>query len=246
MSAASGRIRIGTSGWVYPHWRGPFYPEDLSTTDWLDFYAHRFGSVEINHSFYRLPSAQTLSDWCARVPPGFRFAVKASRYITHMKKLRDPATSVSALFERIAVLGERVGPVLFQMPPRWHVDGDRLDRFLRALSADYRYVFEFRDHSWLDQSVYDLLERHRAGLCIYELDGFVSPKRVTTDLAYIRLHGPGAAYQGSYDTQTLAGWAGAISSWSRQGHDVWCYFDNDQDGFAALDAARLDDMLGCA
>jgi uncharacterized protein YecE (DUF72 family) len=239
----SGRIRIGTSGWVYPHWRGPFYPEDLAPAAWLDFYARRFDSVEINNTFYRLPSVATLRDWRERVPCDFRFAVKASRYITHMKKLKDPKASVSSLFERIEVLGDRVGPVLFQIPPNWRFDGDRLDRFLRELSGDYRYAFEFRDHSWLEARTFALLSRHRAALCIYELDGFHSPKQLTTDFVYIRLHGPGAAYEGSYDVQTLAGWAGAISSWCGQGHDVWCYFDNDQDGFAALDAARLHAML---
>lgn len=243
MTAVAGRIRIGTSGWDYTHWRGAFYPGELDTADWLAFYARRFGSVEINNSFYRLPSADTLRAWRGQVPGGFRFAVKASRYITHMKKLKDPADSVSRLFERIAVLGEQVGPVLFQMPPRWRFNGERLECFLRALSADYRYAFEFRDHSWLDERTYALLARHGAALCIYELDGFLSPKRVTADLVYIRLHGPGAAYQGSYDVQALAGWAGAISTWAAQGREVWCYFDNDQDGFAALDAARLEAML---
>lgn len=243
MATGSGRIHIGTSGWVYPHWRGPFYPDDLASADWLGFYAERFGSVEINNSFYRLPSTETLRQWCDTVPAEFRFAVKASRYITHMKKLRDPKASVARLFERIAVLGERTGPVLFQVPPRWHRDEERLDRFLGELSSDYRYAFEFRDHSWLDERTYERLARHGAALCIYELDGFLSPKEITTDFVYIRLHGPGGAYQGSYDAQTLAGWAGAISTWSRQGNAVWCYFGNDQEGFAARDATRLDAML---
>ena len=239
----SGLVHIGTSGWHYDHWRGPFYPEDLTPKAFLTFYQQRFHTVEINNSFYQLPSEKTLVDWRESVPPGFIFAVKGSRYITHMKKLKDPGQSVPPLLERIQSLGDRLGPILFQLPPRWRFNEERLGAFLEALPRDYRYALEFRDPTWLNREACRLLEKHGAAFCIYELAGRLSPKEVTADFVYIRLHGPGDAYQGRYDRQTLAGWAGAISAWTAQGLTVFCYFDNDESGYAALNALELQDML---
>jgi uncharacterized protein YecE (DUF72 family) len=246
MKATRGKIHIGTSGWSYPHWQGAFYPEKLAERERLGFYARHFDSVEINNSFYRLPSPDTLARWRDSVPPGFRFALKASRYVTHMKKLQDPDKSLAGLFERAAVLEDKLGPILFQMPPRWHCNAQRLASFLAALPTGFRYAFEFRDRSWINDRTYALLASHGVAFCIYELDGFLSPRQVTTDFCYIRLHGPAGPYQGSYATQTLAGWAGACASWSRQGHDVFCFFDNDQKANAAIDAERLRRMLETA
>lgn len=236
-------IHIGTSGWHYDHWRGPFYPEDLAKKEFLQFYRQHFHTAEINNSFYQLPSEKTLIDWRESVPDGFIFAVKGSRYITHMKKLKDPDQSVPPLLERIQVLGDRLGPILFQLPPRWHFNEERLQAFLESLPRDYRYTLELRDPSWLNQEAYRILEKHGAAFCIYELAGRISPKEVTADFVYIRLHGPGDAYQGRYDRQTLAGWAGAISAWTAQGLTVFCYFDNDEAGYAAQNALELQDML---
>jgi uncharacterized protein YecE (DUF72 family) len=236
-------IHIGTSGWHYDHWRGPFYPEDLAPKDFLTFYRQHFHTVEINNSFYRLPSEKTLVDWRESVPSGFIFAVKGSRYITHMKKLKDPGQSVPPLLERLQALGDRLGPILFQLPPRWHFNEERLQTFLEALPRNYRYALEFRDPSWLNQKACRLLSKHGAAFCIYELAGRISPKKVTADFVYIRLHGPGAAYQGRYDRQTLAGWAGAISAWTAQGLTVFAYFDNDEAGYAAQNARELQEML---
>jgi uncharacterized protein YecE (DUF72 family) len=236
-------LLIGTSGWSYDHWQGPFYPEDLPSKDRLAFYAERFGSVEVNNSYYHLPDEKTLESWREAVPEDFRFAVKGSRYITHMKKLKDPHDALARFLERISVLGDKLGPVLFQMPPKWHVNTERLADFLGELSADFRYAFEFRDHSWLDEPVYELLREHRAAFCIYEFDGYLSPREVTADFVYVRLHGPKGPYRGSYDARSLSGWAGAFSSWLASGRRVHCYFDNDQNGYAALNAARLQAML---
>lgn len=236
-------IRIGTSGWSYGHWRGPFYPPDLHPERWLPFYAERLPTVEINHSFYRLPERRTLAAWAEQVPPDFMFAVKASRYITHMKKLRDPARSTRELFRRVTALGDHLGPILFQLPPRWGFNAARLEGFLRVLSRDFRYAFEFRDPTWINPQACDLLAGHDAAFCIYDLDGYLSPRNVTTDFAYVRLHGPDGPYRGSYDTQVLAGWAGAFSTWATRGREVYCYFDNDQRGYAAGNAARLARML---
>jgi uncharacterized protein YecE (DUF72 family) len=160
-----------------------------------------------------------------------------------MKKLNDPAQGLATLCERIDALEEKLGPILFQLPPRWHYNEERLQRFLDALSRDYRYAFEFRDASWLNPRCYELLSRYGASLCLYELDGFRSPRELTTDFVYVRLHGPGGPYQGDYDNHSLSGWAGAFSSWMATGRDIYCYFDNDEAGYAALNAASLQAML---
>lgn len=240
---AHGRILIGTSGWSYHHWRGNFYPKELPNERWLEHYTKHFQSVEVNHSFYQLPEKKILQYWYDSTPTNFVFTIKASRYITHMKKLKDPTKSVDTLLERIAVLKDKLGPILFQLPPRFHFNKQRLASFLHGLSNEFRYAFEFRDQSWHTTEAYDLLSRHKAAFCIYELASYQSPKEITSDFVYIRLHGPNGAYQGDYDTPTLSGWAGAVSSWSAQARDIFCYFDNDQAGYAAMNALSLQSML---
>lgn len=239
MRMPRGRIHIGTSGWHYDHWVGPFYPEDMTSAGFLEFYAQRFHTVEINNTFYSLPRKPTLEAWRDETPKRFLFACKASRFITHMKKLKDPRRSVKRFFDTIDVLRPKLGPVLFQLPPRWHVNVDRLRAFLDALPGGCRYAFELRDETWFTDEVLELLELARAAFCIYDLAGRRSPEHVTTDLVYIRLHGPGQAYQGQYGDSALRGWARKIGGWSREGREVYCYFDNDQKAYAARDAARL-------
>jgi uncharacterized protein YecE (DUF72 family) len=243
MAKRKKRIYVGTSGWSYDHWKGPFYPEHLASNRMLNYYAEHFRSAEINTSFYHLPAEHTVQLWHDATPDNFVFAVKASRYITHMKKLKDPQQSVSAFLQRIGILGDKLGPILFQLPPRWHFNKDRLAAFLSALSRQFRYAFEFRDQSWLNGEAYELLAKHDAAVCIYELDGFLSPKEITTDLIYVRLHGPDGPYQGSYDARSLSGWAGAFTAWTAQGRSIYCYFDNDELGYAAQNAERLQAML---
>ena len=242
----TGELRIGTSGWSYDHWAGPFYPADLPPRERLAFYAAHLDSAEINNSFYQLPSERTLTAWRETVPEGFRFAVKASRYITHMKKLKDPAQALDTFFARISLLADRLGPILFQLPPRWRFNPGRLKGFLEALSGDFRYAFELRDPSWIDDRALALLSHHRAAFCIYELDGFLSPSEVTTDFVYLRLHGPDGPYRGDYDTGTLAGWAAAIEGWRARGLDCYCYFDNDEAGHAVANAMTLSRILSGA
>jgi uncharacterized protein YecE (DUF72 family) len=235
---------IGTSGWRYDHWIGSFYPESMGGgRDFLPFYADRLRAVEINNSFYQLPAEETLDRWRETVPDPFRFAAKASRYITHMKKLTDPEDTLPPFLDRMRRLGDRLGPVLFQLPPRWRFNPERLAAFLAALPDGFRYAMEFRDPSWRDDRALAALERAGVAFCIHELAGDQSPRAVTADLVYIRLHGPGQAYQGRYDTQTLAGWAGAISAWRREGRIVYCFFDNDEAGYAAENARFLAEML---
>ncbi|MCL7744130.1 DUF72 domain-containing protein [Guyparkeria hydrothermalis] len=233
------RYHLGTSGWNYRHWREVFYPASLPASEWLSFYAERFASVEINATFYRLPSEATLDAWRQAVPSDFRFAVKASRYITHMKKLKDPLESTGAFFEKIERLGDRLGPILFQLPPRWRVNPDRLAAFLEALPSGHRYAFEFRDPSWWTESVTDLLVEHRAAFCLFDLEGEAPPGWTTADFVYLRWHGSDGRYQGRYSDATLDDWAERIRGWVAAGRDVYGYFDNDAEGQAPEDAARL-------
>lgn len=238
-----GNIHIGTSGWHYAHWVGPFYPADLSPAGYLAWYAARFASVEINNTFYRIPTADTVAHWRAATPAGFVFACKASRYITHMKKLKDPVRSTARFFQAVERLGDRLGPVLFQLPAHWGCDLVRLSAFLEALPARFRYALEFRDPQWFDARVYRLLERHGVALCAYDLFGWRSPVRVTADLVYVRLHGPEAAYGGDYDGRTLYGWARRLEHWRREGLEVHCYFNNDRGGCAVSNAWRVQEMV---
>ena len=216
------RSRIGTSGWQYPHWAGRFYPEGTSAKACLCYYAGLFETVEINSSFYRLPSEQTLRDWANHTPPGFVFASKASQYITHRK--------------------DKLGPVLFQLPPRWRPNFPRLEAFLEALPQGQRFTFEFRDPRWHTPGVMGLLERYGSAFCCFDLGGSASPIQVTTDFAYIRLHGPDAPYRGSYGDACLADWAARIAAWQRDGLDV-CYFDNDERAYAPRNARSLIEKL---
>lgn len=244
MTMMANQLHIGTSGWHYRHWIGNFYPDGLASPGFLEFYCSRFKTVEINNSFYRLPTAKTLAAWRDGTPDDFLFTMKASRYLTHMKKLKDPREPLRTFLEQADILGKKLGPILFQLPPGWHCNPDRLRTFLAVLPDRYRCAFEFRDPSWFDPEVYQALEEKNAAFCIYELEGTLSPKKITADFVYVRLHGPGGAYQGSYDTAALSGWAGAFSTWLRQGREIFCYFDNDQQGFAANNALALARMMG--
>jgi len=240
---AKRRIRIGTSGWHYDHWKGPFYPEDIASADLLQYYAKRFKTVEVNNTFYQLPDKDTLCAWRTTAHPRFVFAVKASRYITHMKKLKDPGKTLPSFLARVDHLGDTLGPILFQLPPRWRRNEERLAQFLDALPEDRACAFEFRDRSWYSPGVYRLLREHGAAFCIYHLAGHQSPVEATAQFVYIRLHGPGAAYEGSYSDEALARWADRMSGWAQEGLDIYCYFDNDQSGYAPRDAFRLQSLL---
>jgi len=240
----AGRVRIGTSGWSYRHWVGPFYPAGTSSADMLDQYVEVFDTTELNNTFYNLPSRDSFIQWRDSVPEGFIFAVKANRYITHMKKLKDPAQSTPSFFDAVASLGDRLGPVLFQLPPNMGLNLGRLRSFLEALPDGYRYAFEFRNTSWFDDSVLDLLRRHDAALVIADMAGETSPVHATASLVYLRLHGPDeTAYTGCYDDDTLAAWRDRIAAWRAEGRDVYCFFDNDEAGYAALNAMTLRRMV---
>ncbi|HEX3094533.1 MAG TPA: DUF72 domain-containing protein [Candidatus Angelobacter sp.] len=237
-------IRIGTSGYHYKHWVGTFYPPKTPPSKMLDYYVRCFDTMELNNSFYRLPTIEALESWRNAAPKNFVFAVKASRFITHNKKLKDPENALDNILSRAEHLGKKLGPVLFQLPPKWKLNLERLERLLEILPREHRYAFEFRELSWMTPEVNRLLEHNNAAFCIYELAGYHSPFSVTADFAYVRLHGPGAGkYQGSYSHAHLRAWARQIEQWSARLKAIYIYFDNDQAGYAAQNALELKRMV---
>ena len=236
-------LHIGTSGWHYKHWVGTFYPPRTSPAKMLGYYQERFRTVEVNNSFYQLPKKPALESWRNSTPDDFCFAVKGSRFLTHMKKLKDAETGLARFFDAVEVLGPKMGPVLFQLPPNWEVDSARLESFLELLPTYHRYAFEFRNPTWEVDAIYALLARFNAAHCAFDLAGYQSPIRLTTDFMYVRLHGPGGKYQGSYGDETLDGWARRIRKWRADFSGVYVYFDNDDSGFAPANAIRLKELL---
>lgn len=235
-------IRIGCSGWQYKHWRGDFYPPSLPVARWLDRYAQAFDTVELNNSFYRLPPPEAFTRWRERTPDGFLFAVKASRYLTHLKKLKDPVDPLHRFFESARQLGSKLGPVLYQLPPRWPADVERLRAFLEALPQGVRHVMEFRDPSWYAPDVLGALRETGVALCLHDMAGSTAPRQRVGPLAYVRLHGV-TRYGGAYDDETLASWADWMTGEHERGHDVFVYFNNDVGGHAPRDAIRLRERL---
>ena len=232
-------IWIGTSGWHYKHWVGTFYPPRLPGSRMLAHYIQHFDTVELNNTFYQLPAKTTLSNWRDSTPPHFHFAVKGSRFLTHMKKLKDAQDGLNRFLDAVDVLEPKLGPILFQLPPNWEMDADRLAAFLGILPRYRRCAFEFRNPTWNTQQTYDLLAHYHAAYCIFDLAGYLSPSCVTSDFAYIRLHGPGGKYQGSYSDETLEKWAATMVNWNTKLAAMYVYFDNDDSGFAPKDALRL-------
>ncbi len=231
--------RIGCSGWSYPDWRGCFYPADLSEAEWFAYYASVFDTVEINNSFYQLPSAQTVSRWAAQAPVGFVYAVKANRYITHMKKLKDPERPLRLFLTRVRGLGAHLGPLLYQLPPHWRCDMGRLAAFLSLLPPDLAHVFEFRDSSWLCDEVFALLDRHGASLCVHDMSGVEVPRIAVGKAAYVRFHGTLPGYAGGYPSRVLNSWARWLTEQAEAGRTAFAYFNNDVAAQAVVDAQKL-------
>ena len=235
--------RIGTSGWHYKHWIGKFYPADMRAPRMFDFYRRFFDTVELNNSFYRLPTFEAFAAWRDAAPPKFCFAVKGSRFLTHNKKLKEPEQALQNLLPRAETLGRKLGPILFQLPPKWKINLERLETFLQALPPTHHYAFEFREPSWHTDAVYQTLRRHNVAYCIYELAGFHTPLLLTADFSYVRLHGPGSKYQGCYTRDKLREWADRIAEWQSRLKAVYVYFDNDDCGYAARNALELKELV---
>ena len=239
-------VHIGCSGWVYKHWRGIFYADGLPQRLWFQRYAEEFDTVEINASFYRVPLETTFDGWRAKAPPGFRYAVKVNRFITHLKKLVDCPDEVDRFIILARKLGDTLGPLLYQLPPSLHQDLPRLKGFLARLPGDLEQVVEFRHKSWYEPEVLELLDAHGAGFVSHDLKGLISPRWASGRTAYVRFHGSGGRYSGRYSDDALVEWTDWIVDQARQGRSIWCYFNNDVHGHALDDARTLRLMAGQA
>lgn len=239
-------VHIGCSGWLYRHWRGDFYPDKLAQKRWFDHYASAFDTVELNTSFYHLPTAETFAKWRDQAPPGFRYAVKAPRFITHMKKLKECGEPVETFLSRARNLGESLGPILYQLPPRWAFDRERLLSFLALLPNDLVHVFEFREPSWMEEEVLALLDSHAVSYCAHDMQGMKAPRRAVGPVAYVRFHGGTGKYSGRYQEEALLGWSDWLAGEARSGREIWAYFNNDIGGAAIHDALTLRAMLAQA
>jgi uncharacterized protein YecE (DUF72 family) len=238
------QIRIGCSGWIYEHWRARFYPEYSSPQTWFGIYSRVFDTVEINNTFYRLPSPSVFKGWRTQAPDGFCYAVKVSRYVTHMKKLKDAAEPLNRFIDRARLLEERLGPLLYQLPPRWRVNLPRLEEFLELLPEDLMHVFEFREPSWLTDEVFKLLAQKRICFCTHDMPGVSTDRRVTGESAYVRFHGAERKYRGGYPEAVLRDWWLWMKGQIRDGKDVYVYFNNDAEAHAVFDGMKLKQLAG--
>jgi uncharacterized protein YecE (DUF72 family) len=239
-----GTILIGTSGWSYRSWRGPFFPEKLPARLHLEFYAESFPTAELNGVFYRTPTVDAVRGWADHTPDDFVFAWKASKFITHWKRLKDTSrNSLDLLESRLRLLGDKAGPVLFQLPPQFEKNRERLAAFLKMLRAKREYAFEFRHPSWYEDDIIDLLRDNGVALCISDHHDAPSPWLVTADHVYVRGHGPQGRYRGHYRPSALAEWSRFLQRQRRNGRRAYVYFDNDQKSAAPKDASRLIGLL---
>ncbi len=235
---------IGTSGWMYDHWgEGVFYPEGLPKNQWLNYYQKYFDTVEINNTFYHLPKEQTFKNWHSAVPKRFIFAVKASRFITHIKRLKDAKDSVKLFMSRARLLKENLGPILYQLPPRWKANPERLKEFVKCFTRNYINVFEFRDVSWFNEEIYSILKKNKLNFCIYSMPGVDCPNIVTGPVVYIRMHGGSVLYGSNYSDSELKALAKQIRGFLKKKLTVYVYFNNDAFGYAVKNALRLKEIV---
>jgi len=236
-------IHIGCSGWNYRHWRGAFYPDRLAVKNWFAFYAEQFDTVEINNSFYRLPKAETFDAWRDQAPAGFIYAVKANRFITQAKKLKDCEQPVARMIEPTRHLRWALGPILYQLPPTLGLDLDRLETFLNLLPTDLTHVFEFRHRSWYTDAILALLDRFRAGFVAHDFPEKASPRWTAGNVAYVRFHGGVGKYHGRYSDEVLLDWSDWMVGQAEAGRSIWAYFNNDGEAAAVHDALTLKAMM---
>lgn len=236
-------IRVGCSGWQYRHWRGIFYPAELPTSRWFEHDARTFDTVEINNTFYRLPPAETFAKWREQAPRRFLYAVKASRFLTHMKKLKDPEDPLVRFFDNAKHLRPRLGPINYQLPPRWPLNLERFEHFLRAVPKRSRHAVEFREASWYDERVYDLLRRYNVALCLHDMQGCATDRMVVGPFIYVRYHFGTSKYGGRYEDDRLDDWSEWLANQAASGLDVFAYFNNDSGGHAPRDAVRLRERI---
>ncbi len=239
-------VHIGTSGWSYDHWVDVLYPRGATSLERLDAYAREFRTVEVNNTFYRWPKDEVFATWRGRSPEGFLFSIKASRGLTQFRKLNDPGPWLERMESGLTRLGEKRGVLLFQLPPHFPRDLDRLDRFLGDVPPGHRISVEFRHPSWEAEETFSVLARHGAAYCVTSGANLPCTLRATADFVYVRLHGPDPQhlYAGSYSEADLRWWADRIGEWRSQGRDVFAYFNNDGQGHAVRNARRLRELVG--
>jgi uncharacterized protein YecE (DUF72 family) len=234
---------VGCSGWHYEHWRGLYYPQELPRSQWLAFYARQFTTVELNNSFYRLPSEKAFTTWRESTPENFIFAVKVSRFITHIKRLRNLGSAVENFLSRATFLKEKLGPLLYQLPPSMKRNDELLQNFLSTLPSKYQHVIEFRHESWIDEAVFGILRSHNVGLCVFDMPGFSCPLVATSDFAYVRFHGSEGLYSSCYSDEELSQWAQGIARLGQNVKVSYIYFNNDAEAFAVENAITLRNVL---
>ena len=242
MSEPKTSIRIGTSGWYYNHWHGLFYPETIAKHKWFEYYTKYFDTVEINSSFYHMPKPENVKKWYRASPESFIYAVKANRFITHLKKLRNIEKPLVDFLQTISILKEKLGSVLFQLPPSLRKDFKLLKDFLSLLDKKVFGVFEFRHKSWYEDKCFSLLDDFGAGFCVHDMEGSASPRIITGKVIYIRFHGTTGRYAGSYNKNALADWA----RWIRINEKIkacYAYFNNDYKACAVKNAKTLRKLL---
>ncbi len=234
------KVWIGTSGFFYSHWgKGVFYPQGLPQTKWFEYYCQHFGTVELNVSFYRLPKKETFVNWRKRAGKNFVFSVKGSRYITHIKRLKDCQEPVKRFFRNAKEIRNNNDIVLWQFPPRLKANPERLAQFLKILPKDWRYAFEFRDESWLTNEVYKILRRYKAAIVFQDNPGWPIANKITTDFVYLRFHGRTRLYSSCYTENELKDWAKKIRGWRKRGLASYAFFNNDALGYAVENAQTL-------
>lgn len=239
----SNNIFIGTSGWSYKHWKGIFYPDSLPQSKWMNFFITKYTTVEINNSFYKLPEEQTFINWQKAVPDNFIFSVKANRFITHIKRLSNVEDILFLFLERVKLLKDNLGVILFQLPPTFKVNLEKLNGFLMLLPKQFKYTFEFRNPDWWIQDTFDLLRNFNAAFCIYEMPGMITPREVTSDIVYIRFHSPFDRNLKQFEMPLLMNWAEFILNCSSNGKKIYCYFNNDWFGYAIQDSEMLQEII---
>ncbi len=237
------RAYIGTSGFTYPHWKKVFYPEDVPQKRWLEYYAEHFNTLELNNTFYQMPKPKTCQSWFERTPDDFTFATKLSRVLTHRFRLTNVQRWLEPYLNAVEELGDKLGVILAQLPPRWRANPQRLAEFFKFVPASQRWAFEFRDASWLTGEVYDVLRQHKAALVIHDIIAD-HPREVTADFVYLRFHGATARYSSNYSRPQLQQWAKQIKSYLRKDLDVYAYFNNDAQGYAVKNAIALKELIG--
>ena len=235
------RVQIGTSGFSYSHWKNRFYPANLKSTEWLEYYCQHFSTVELNNTFYHLPSESALQRWYETTPDDFKFTVKASRYITHIKKLKDCSEPIDLFLERISILKNKLGPILFQLPPNLNKNLMKLESFFKLIPDAINTVFEFRNSSWHDEDTFELMRKYNISFCIHDI--LECPKVITGDLIYMRFHGVRAEFNGCYSEKDLLEWGEWAKANLKKAKTFYAYFNNDQNAYAIKNASMLSEIM---